>query len=484
MLDVKPQIVHFCGHGSGEDGLVLEDDKGNEHFVNSEAISELFEEFSDEVECILLNACYSEVQANALIQHINYVIGMSREIRDDAAIAFSIGFYDSIGAGRSVESAYKLGCSSIQMELSSPSTQSRKLIPIQSPEDRQLLVSPDHLIPILKKKENLKPIIASTSPPVPTQKSQLEPLIGHSDWIRSLAFSPDGQTILSSSNDKTVRLWDVGTGQILHLLTGHRDRVKGVGISPDGQLLLSCSADSNVKAWDRHQLTAKKTGDCRYTVHASSKPITLVHSLPVSPDPQRPIFATGAEHGKISFWHLEIGEWVRTIQAHTSPVLALAFSQDGQLLASGSAHSTIKVWQLNGNSDRPLYTIAHAHLSQVLSLAISPDGQTLVSGGADRTIKLWDLTTGTEKTPHILEGHAGRVWCVAVSPNGTRIASASADYTVKIWDLQTGEILQTLAGHLGEVRAVAFSPNRNILASGGDDLEIRFWQVQGVATAS
>ncbi len=152
MLEVEPQIVHFCGHGSGEDGLVLEDDKGNEHFINSEALSGLFEQFSDKVECILLNACYSEVQADALIQHINYVIGMSREIRDDAAIAFSIGFYDSIGAGRSVESAYKLGCSSIQMELSSPSTQSRKLIPIQSPEDRQDLVSPDHLIPVLKKK--------------------------------------------------------------------------------------------------------------------------------------------------------------------------------------------------------------------------------------------------------------------------------------------------------------------------------------------
>lgn len=127
MLEVKPQIVHFCGHGSKEDGLVLEDDRGNEHFVKSDALSGLFKQFLDNVECILLNACYSQVQADALIQHINYVIGMSREIGDEAAIAFSIGFYDSVGAGRTVEVAYELGCNSIQMELSSPSTQSRKL---------------------------------------------------------------------------------------------------------------------------------------------------------------------------------------------------------------------------------------------------------------------------------------------------------------------------------------------------------------------
>ncbi|MEH2124303.1 CHAT domain-containing protein [Nostoc sp.] len=479
MLEVKPQIVHFCGHGSGKDGLVLENDQGNEHFVNSDALSKLFKQFSDNVECILLNACYSEVQADALIQHINYVIGMSREIGDEAAIAFSIGFYDSVGAGRTVEVAYELGCNSIQMELSSPSLQSRKLIPIQSPEDRQTLVSPDHLIPVLKKKQNLNTIVASANPPVPTNKSQLEPLIGHSDWIRSLAFSPDGKTILSGSNDKTVRLWDVETGQLLHLLTGHRDRVKGVGISPDRQLLLSCSADGNVKAWDENQLTTKKTGDCRYTIRASSKPITLVHSLPISPDSQRPIFATGAEHGKVSLWRLETGEWIRTFQAHSSPVISLSFSPDGQMLVSGSVNSTIKVWQLNENSNQPLHIIAHAHLSEVLSVAISPDGQTLVSGGADRTIKLWDLTTGMKKISHILEGHAGRVWCVAISPDGTKIASASADYTVKIWDLKTGKILQTFTGHLGEVRAVAFSPNdENLLASGGDDLEIRLWQIQ------
>ncbi|MGL5878240.1 MAG: CHAT domain-containing protein, partial [Xenococcaceae cyanobacterium] len=150
LLEIKPQIVHFCGHGSGKGGLVLEDDNGNEQFVASDELSRLFEVFADRVECILLNACYSEVQADALIQHINYVVGMNREIPDEAAIAFSIGFYDGIGAGQTVEDAYKLGCSAIETDLPDTPTSSRKLIPIQSPEAPQPKVLPDYLIPVLK----------------------------------------------------------------------------------------------------------------------------------------------------------------------------------------------------------------------------------------------------------------------------------------------------------------------------------------------
>ncbi|MBD2025820.1 CHAT domain-containing protein [Leptolyngbya sp. FACHB-711] len=477
LLDEKPQIVHFCGHGSGEGGLVLETDRGEAQLVESVALAELFAEFATQVECILLNACYSEVQANALIQHINYVIGMNREIPDAAAIAFSIGFYDGIGAGKSIEEAYRLGCSAIRTDLPNSSTDSRKLIPIASPENAPPPVLPDYLIPVLKQKEQLNSIVLPILTP-PTPKSQLEPLIGHSDWIRSLAFSPDGRTIFSSSNDRTVRVWDVAAGRLLHLLTGHRDRVKCVGMSPDGQLMLSCSADGQVRGWDRSLLTHKKIGDCRYIVKATSRTITLVNTLPVSPNPQRPIFATGAEHGKISIWNLETGQWQRSISAHSSPVLSLAFGADGKRLASGSQNKTIKLWDLDNSGEKPLYEIGNAHLSQVLSLAISNQYQILVSGGADRTIKLWNLATGEKRSPkHILEGHAGQVWCVAVSPDGSRIASASADFTVKLWNIETGELLQTFTGHLGEVRTVTFSANGKLVASGGDDLEIKLWEM-------
>ena len=116
LLDIEPQIVHFSGHGAGDDGIVVEDDNGNSKLVTTEALSSLFELCADHVECVLLNACYSEIQADAIAQHINYVIGMSQAIGDTAAIKFAMGFYDALGAGKSIETAYKFGCNAIQLE--------------------------------------------------------------------------------------------------------------------------------------------------------------------------------------------------------------------------------------------------------------------------------------------------------------------------------------------------------------------------------
>jgi CobQ/CobB/MinD/ParA nucleotide binding domain/CHAT domain len=118
MLEVSPQIIHFAGHGHGGDkaGLVFEDEVGNFKLVNGTALGALFELFADRVECVLLNACYSVVQANAISQYIPYVIGISQEIGDRAAIAFSVSFYDALSAGRDIEFAFKLGCASIRME--------------------------------------------------------------------------------------------------------------------------------------------------------------------------------------------------------------------------------------------------------------------------------------------------------------------------------------------------------------------------------
>jgi len=129
LLDAHPQIVHFSGHGTGEDGLILEDNVGNAHLVSTEALESLFKLFASKgVECVLLNACYSEAQAEAISQHIGYVIGMDKSIGDKAAISFAVAFYDALGSGWSYEEAFELGCNSIQMDS-----------------------LPDNLVPVLKK---------------------------------------------------------------------------------------------------------------------------------------------------------------------------------------------------------------------------------------------------------------------------------------------------------------------------------------------
>ncbi|MEL4898006.1 CHAT domain-containing protein [Crocosphaera sp. Alani8] len=115
ILDHEPNIVHFSGHGEGKEGLIFEDETGNSKFIEAEALANLFELFADSIECVVLNACYSDVQAKAIAQHIPYVIGMDKAIGDKAAIEFAVGFYDGLGAGKSVEFAYKLGRNSIEI---------------------------------------------------------------------------------------------------------------------------------------------------------------------------------------------------------------------------------------------------------------------------------------------------------------------------------------------------------------------------------
>ncbi|BAY50198.1 hypothetical protein SAMD00079811_78270 (plasmid) [Scytonema sp. HK-05] len=116
LLDYEPQIVHFSGHGTGSDGLALENNSGELQLVSSQSLARLFKLFKDKVECVLLNACYSEEQALAIHQDIDCVIGMSQAVGDRAAIKFAIGFYDAIGAGRNYEDAFEFGSTSIDLE--------------------------------------------------------------------------------------------------------------------------------------------------------------------------------------------------------------------------------------------------------------------------------------------------------------------------------------------------------------------------------
>ncbi len=115
MLDINPQIVHFSGHGMGDEGLVFADDTGQIKLIDGEALAGLFGLFADSVECVVLNGCYSQVQAEAIAQQINYVIGMKQAIGDKAAIEFAIGFYDALGNGRNIEFAYNFGCVAIRL---------------------------------------------------------------------------------------------------------------------------------------------------------------------------------------------------------------------------------------------------------------------------------------------------------------------------------------------------------------------------------
>ena len=138
IFDVKPQIIHFSGHGTNQGELCFENELGQIQSVEADALAAMFELLVEHVNCVVLNACYSEIQAKAIAKHIPYVIGMNDAIGDKAAIAFAVGFYKALAANRGVEEAYKFGCVEIQLQ-----------------------GIPEHLKPVIYVKKNLQFLLNS-----------------------------------------------------------------------------------------------------------------------------------------------------------------------------------------------------------------------------------------------------------------------------------------------------------------------------------
>ena len=194
-----------------------------------------------------------------------------------------------------------------------------------------------------------------------------------------------------------------------------------------------------------------------------------ISEIAYSPDGTR--LAVASSIG-IWIYNAETGEEFDLLTGHTSGVNSVAFSSDGNTLASGSRDTTIRLWDIN--TGRPLRTLT-GHTLWVNSVAFSPDGNTLASGSADGTIRLWNSTTGENIVT--LEGHTEGVTSVAFSVDGRTLASGSFDDTVRLWNPTTGAHLATFSGHKGDVNAIAFSPDGITLASGSSDSTILLWEL-------
>jgi WD40 repeat protein len=257
---------------------------------------------------------------------------------------------------------------------------------------------------------------------------EVRTLSGHTDNVRSVAFSPDGRLLASgscgqrdSSGDciqDEIKLWDVATGREVRTLSGHTDNVRSVAFSPDGRLLASGSWPE-IKLWD--VATGRE-------VRTLSGHTYGVSSVAFSPDGR--LLASGSLDETIKLWDVASGSLVRTLSGHTDNVRSVAFSPDGRLLASGSTDATIKLWDVA--TGREVRTLS-GHTDEVNSVAFSPDGRLLASGSDDETIKLWDVATGREV--RTLSGHTSYVLSVAFSPDGRLLASGSTDATIKLWDI-------------------------------------------------
>jgi len=285
-------------------------------------------------------------------------------------------------------------------------------------------------------------------------------LSGHSDSVWSVALSPDGQTLVSGSQDQTIKVWHLDTGKLLRTLAGHSQAVWSIALSPDGKTLASGSSDNTIKLWNL------SSGKLLRTLAGHSQ---AVRAIALSPDGKT--LASGSSDNTIKLWNLSSGKLLRTLAGHSQAVRAIALSPDGQTLVSGSSDNTIKLWNLSSGK---LLRTFFGHTNRVISVALSPDGQFLASGSVDKTIKIWNLSSG--KLLHTLSRNSDWGNSIAISPDGRTVVAGIGDI-IKIWNLNTGELLHTLSGHSSDITSISLSANGKQLVSGSRDKTIKIWQL-------
>ncbi|MDP1678667.1 MAG: TIR domain-containing protein [Candidatus Nitrotoga sp.] len=307
-----------------------------------------------------------------------------------------------------------------------------------------------------------------------------------------------------ASDDGTVRLWNMEPRLELLALEGHHDQVWDVAFTIDGNHLVTVSEDRAIKFWDAitgieeytsnhtapiralsqdrigNKLATSSTDGLATIGDISINSINKIQSVQGNKDrgvgvalsPDGEIIATSLDDNSVVLWNVESGQPLKVFKEHTGFVYGLAFNHKGNLLATASDDKTIKIWSIN--SDKSYKNFPPSHTAPVRTVTFDPEDKLIASAGADGLIKVWSINDGKELWT--LEGHTGEIHKLSFSNNGKRIASAGHDGTVRIWNADTGNLELTLT-YPGSALSLNFSPDGNRIAVAGTNKVVQIYTI-------
>ena len=335
-------------------------------------------------------------------------------------------------------------------------------------------------------------------------------LVGHTRFVHTCVIGSEG-LLVSGSEDKTLKLWDINAGMDIETLCEHEKAVLACAMSPDNRFIISASKDKTIKLWPYDQdtksvgspktlfghhgavqscvissdggniVSASNDGSLRlWDVLSGTERIIGQHRLPVwdcAVSSDSTFVVSASKDTTLKVWDLQKGEILHTLQGHTGPVHCCAIDPTDGIVVSGGQDQRLLVWNL---PDGSLSYAFEAHSDWVLDCAFSPDGKYLASASRDGTIKLWDISQGVPKTAvAVLIGHAEAVSCCAFSKDGDLLFSASFDGTLKVWQMSGIGARTTLAlPTVTDVNACAVCTGGAWAATVSDDMTVQIWDME------
>lgn len=292
---------------------------------------------------------------------------------------------------------------------------------------------------------------------------------GHSGVVNQAVFSEDGKLIVTAGADRTARVWDASNGALLHILQGHADNVTYAAFAPNGSIV-TASQDGTARIWDG------QSGQTLHDLRGHTGPINSATLVPS----QTPSLLTASADGTARLWDIQSGATIQVFKVGPTvevEVKDAAISADGNLVVTANADNTASLFEKASGQG---VALLNGHTDVVNSASFSPDGQFVVTASADKTARLWDAKSGRSHV--VLTGHRDEVTDAVFSSDGRWVITISKDDTARVWEVATGKALAELRGHTADLTSLSLNPGGKRIATASVDKTARVWNVTELST--